>query len=138
MTPLQFARAECSNHHEDGSCQGLGIKDDGSIYSFGSKPKCVVGLDQRCQFFEDCVIPIGTELTSARNVQVAKDRDEARKQYRRDSNAPMATTLNARACPQCNKRSLEKAKRLCYVCREGNRKQNNRERARKHRNGSGT
>jgi len=58
MTPFQFAKAECSNYI-DGACKGIGINDDGTQFSFGPKPKCVLSNSgTRCAFFEECVLPM--------------------------------------------------------------------------------
>ena len=69
MIKLQFAKAECSNYdQQNGSCKGIGIKDDGTLFMFGRKPACVLGNRIPCCYFEECVLPMGIELSNARNV----------------------------------------------------------------------
>ena len=115
MTPLQVARAECANFDPTTSgCKGIGIKDDGSLFMFGAKPACVLGNRQPCAYFEELILPMGIECCNARNVQRAKDRDEARDLYARF--APAFSKAEGRVCPACNERLLEPHKRLCYLC----------------------
>ncbi len=123
MTPLQFAKAECSNF-DAGTCKGIGIKDDGSLYSFGAKPKCVLGTPGiRCEFFEECVAPMAGRMG---NPRLNQDYTEAAKVYRTAANVP---TQPKRACPGCG-RDLEPRRRFCYVCADSRQKQANRERTR--------
>ncbi len=116
MTPLQFAKASCSNWEWNGACAGIGISDDGSLYSFGRKPKCVLGTTERCQFFEECVMPTTENLDTARGQQLAKEHEQARKLYRLNTGARQLGGQTGRICPQCKDRELEPYRRLCYVC----------------------
>lgn len=88
VTPLQFAKEQCSNYQRDGSCLGMGIRDDGSGYSFGRKAKCVLDTKERCAFFEACVIRMGVRPGDATNAtqrtrleKLKADRDEAKRLY---------------------------------------------------------
>lgn len=47
-TPLQMAKAECANYESDGSCHGVGMR----------YPKCMLADGKRCQYFEECVLPL--------------------------------------------------------------------------------
>lgn len=114
MTPLQFAKEQCANFEPDGSCKGIGIRDDGSLFSFGKKPKCVLGIPGiRCQYFEECVAPMGFEDPRQR-----EERNEAVRLYRKSSNAPKFAHQTGRICPDCQERELEPRRRYCYVCSE--------------------
>lgn len=129
MTPLQFAKAECSNYEQsNGSCKGIGIKDDGSLYSFGAKPQCVLGTKGvRCLFFEECVAPLANRVEQPIRAHEYK---EAVTEYRITANVPKTVD---RSCPGCG-RELEPKKRLCYVCRKQARKASTRRAVSKTRN----
>ncbi len=128
MTPLQFAKAECSNYNQDsGACRGININNDGSMSSFRSKPKCVLAQSGiRCVFFEECVAPMATktEISLLRH-----EYSEALTEYRLTSNVPKSVD---RTCV-CG-RELEPRKRLCYVCRKTARKSSTRRAVAKTRN----
>lgn len=129
MTPLQFARAECSNFEHDGSCKGLLIANDGRITRMKDVPaKCVLSSPKvRCPFFEECVLPLAKRIDTSRADQLTrrKEYEEAEHQYRISTGIMKAAT---RACPKCG-RQLEHRARLCYVCREEAAKASNAQRA---------
>jgi hypothetical protein len=123
-TPLQFAKEQCANFEHDGSCKGIGIKDDGSLYSFGKKPACVlIDRKARCQYFEECVLPMGIDPCNARNVIRAQERQEALKLY--SKNSPKLASGSGKLCPECRMRELDRGHRFCYVCAEKRRKASN-------------
>lgn len=111
MTPLQFAKEQCSNYQPDGSCLGMGIRDDGSAYSFGRKPRCVLADRQRCLFFEECVLPTHRENLILRQ-QVAD--------VKADYLHSIGVVHKGRVCPQCQMRILEPRRRLCGHCASKN------------------
>jgi hypothetical protein len=116
MTPLQFAIAECSNYRQ-GACQGIGIKDDGSLYSFGAKPACVlVDRKARCAYFETCVLPMHFDDSSQAGQVRAKSHQEAVRLYAAwtSGHKPSKHPI----CPHCTKREIEPPKRFCYQCAE--------------------
>lgn len=132
MTPHQFARAECANYDQSiGACKGIGIKDDGSLFSFGRKPACVLANRSPCPYFEECVLPMGIDPANARNLVRIKERDGARYLYAQFS--PTYSKHTGRICPACNERNLEPRRRLCYVCSDANRRATKRESDRKTR-----
>lgn len=119
MSPLQFAKEQCSNYESDGACSGVGIRDTGELYSFGRKPKCVLGFaGMRCPYFEECVAPMGFEDPRKR-----EHRNEAVRLYRLTANAPKFAHQTGRMCPICKTRELEPRKQFCYVCSENRRKE---------------
>lgn len=122
MTPLQFAKAECANFDLDGSCKGIGIRNDGSLYSFGRQPTCrLKQSSEPCQYFEECVLPMGFDTTSAVGLAKAKEREQALREYA--VNAPLLARQSGRLCPDCRERELEPGHRFCYACAANRRKQ---------------
>lgn len=120
MTPLQFAREQCSNFQSDGSCLGMGIRDDGSAYSFGKKSQCVLSEKKTCKFFEECVLPMGIDPVNARNETRLAEKNEAIRLYASQNEKSLGRMLSkgtGRLCPRCRKRELEPGKQVCYVCR---------------------
>lgn len=118
MTPLQFAKEQCANYRSDGGCDGIGVKGDGSVFMFGAKPKCVLAVNQRCVYFEECVLPMGFEDPKLRQI-----RQDVEKDYRRSTGAHKVGGQTGRICPQCQVRELEPRRRLCYQCAAENLKQ---------------
>jgi hypothetical protein len=130
MTPLQFAAQECSNYEHDkdnlGACKGIGIRNNGSLYSFGAKPKCVLATPGvRCAFFEECVIPMGIE-----DAHRHEARNQAVRVYRKATSAPKFAHQAGRICPRCKTRELEPRRQFCYVCSEAKQREANRNRQR--------
>lgn len=113
MTPFQFAKEQCSNYQADGSCLGVGIRDNGRLYSFGKKAKCLLADGQRCQFFEDCVLPMGFEDPIKR---------QQASEMKADYLHSIGVTHKGRVCPQCNMRILAPRARLCGQCAVKNRR----------------
>jgi hypothetical protein len=124
MTPVQFAKEQCSNYQGDCSCLGMGINDDGTPRSFGAKPKCVLHDKGRCQFFEDCVLPMGIDPVNKTNEVRREEQQEAIKIYGRwHGTLNRITAKSGRVCPRCRKRELDSGKQLCYVCRDERRQE---------------
>lgn len=123
MTPFQFAKEQCSNFN-NGACAGIGIKDDGSAYCFGAKPACVLGTrGVRCEYFEQCVLPMDIEPCNARNIIRRQEQQDMAKMYRRETGAAKPGGHTGRICPQCQHRELEPRRRLCYECASQNKRQ---------------
>jgi hypothetical protein len=122
MTPFQFARAECANYdQQNGACKGLGIKDDGSLFSFGSKPACVLSdRKARCAYFETCVLPMHFDASSQAGQVRAKAHQEAVNLYVAGTTGQ--TKSKRPICPHCRKREIEPPKRFCYQCAEDRKK----------------
>jgi hypothetical protein len=118
MTPLQFARAECSNLDQStGACKGIGINKDGSLFSFGSKPACVLSdRTARCAYFEECVLPMHFDTTSLAGQARAKAHQEAVNAYAAGTTGQ--TKSKRPICPHCRRREIEPPKRFCYQCAE--------------------
>jgi hypothetical protein len=132
MTPLQFAKAECANlEHDNGGCKGIGIRDDGSSFSFGRKPACLLVNKARCQYFEECVLPMGIETSTAAGQVQARHLAEVKRLYAFDT--PGFSKKKCRKCQACRRREVEPRKRLCYVCAEASRKESNRRTQRERR-----
>lgn len=121
MTPHQFARAECANFDQtNGACKGIGIKDDGSLFSFGAKPQCVLVDRQPCPYFEECVLPMNIEPCNAVNKVRAGHLAEAKHIYAQFS--PNYRKTKPRKCRACNRRPVTGGKRYCPECAEARRR----------------
>lgn len=55
MTPHQFANANCANLR-DGTCMGIGIRDNGSLFRMWKPKPCDVNF-KRCVYFEESLAP---------------------------------------------------------------------------------
>lgn len=119
MTPLQLAAQECANH-DRGTCHGVHIGDRGEITYCSPKPRCILGGDARCGYFEECVAPMASMVTDTRRaVEIQAALQEYRKQTRQRE--PIA-----RKCPDCGGAVLWR-KRFCPVCAGKRRKATYRE-----------
>lgn len=132
MTPLQFAREQCANFENGGSCAGIGIREDGSLYMFGKKAVCLLSNKDRCQYFEECVLPVHPYMQSSQGQVFAKHLAEARRMYSRM--VPGFNRNPGRKCIACKRREVEAYKRLCYECAEKRKKASKRESQRNRRN----
>src|ERR1051326_1042140 len=110
MTPLQGARNHCANYQPDGSCLGIGIKEDGSLSRFQpAGTKCLLAQPGvRCQYFEECVMPM--EKSAWKSPLEQNQFAEAVRDYRLRSGA---LSLARRICPVCQARELEPRHQLC-------------------------
>ena len=73
MTAFQVAKAECVNCDAAGTCAGIGIADDLSLYRFRQEGKCYLAEQpiKRCVHFEQCVVPLAqARLRSAATTAV--------------------------------------------------------------------
>jgi hypothetical protein len=68
MNPRQLATAHCANIRNGPPCQGIGIRDDGSLFRLWKAKPCDVNR-VRCSYFEECVAP------SIRGMQHGPTRD---------------------------------------------------------------
>jgi hypothetical protein len=111
MTPLQIAHAHCANWRKDNdACLGAIIDDDLQIRRCIPKPRCVVGTPgQRCQYFEECVLPMARSI---HDPNYRQQFEEGVRQYRLAANIK---TGIGRPCPVCG-RWMEPGRRFCPVC----------------------
>lgn len=57
MTALQLAKQECANYESDGTCNGLDIRPDGTLFAMDCiGEKCLIARGERCRYFEDAVL----------------------------------------------------------------------------------
>jgi hypothetical protein len=137
MTPLQLAKAECANCDGSGNCQGIGIKDDLSLYQFRQSGRCYLAPDkkgkiQACRCFEECVLPMLPKLEphiQGRSPQQIAGMREAGHAYEMAvMPIPTARYAKCRGCQQ----NVTAPKRLCSRCAKRRKLQsNNRSRMRK-------
>lgn len=116
MTPLQFAKSQCANFEKhDGSCKGIGIHDNGYLFSFDRKPSCVLtDRKTRCPYFEQCVLPMHFDSPSAAGLAQARSHQEAVNLYAAYTQETKRSKLPL--CPMCRRREIEPSKRFCYQC----------------------
>jgi len=76
MTPLQAAKAHCDNYQSDGSCLGIRLRDDLSMYRFRKEGlPCLLCDGQRCPHFEEIMTP----MRMSRETAEAKARADSKK-----------------------------------------------------------
>ena len=109
MKTSSFVREECANHMTDGSCIGAKFDDHLRHRGFTPRSKCLVIADKRCQYFEECVMPLAD---IAEDPQHAADWRGAVAAYRRKHNLGLD---EGRACPGCGEK-LTARKRICPAC----------------------
>jgi len=115
MTPLQAVRARCSNYQLDGSCLGIALGDNLSMYRFGKEGlPCLLCSGQRCLFFEETIVPMRLEQPAE-----AKSLASAVNTYRRKHRLQSLR----RFCPGCGETPLLARQRLCANCRAQHRRQ---------------
>jgi len=115
MTPLQAVRARCSNYQLDGSCLGIALGDNLSMYRFGKEGlPCLLCSGQRCSYFEEIVIPVRPELPIR-----AKSLASAVNAYQRKHRLQSLV----RFCPGCDETPLLARQKLCENCRGQHRRE---------------
>ena len=121
MTPLQLAKAECANCDGEGNCQGIGIKEDLSLYRFRQPGRCYLAPDGKgkiaaCRYFEECVLPMLPKLEPhihGRSPQQIANLREARHAYEM-AVMPIPTSKYAK-CSSCSAKVIP-PRRLCVKC----------------------
>ena len=139
MTPYQLARDLCCNFDPSSNCTGGGFKslpaDPIHTYDLPTmdKPCVLTKLDQRCEFFERCVLPACDDARGATDRQHAS-RLDARRQYL-DKFPLKRFASTSRTC-ECGK-SIGKRARFCESCKARKRSESaRRSRDRKKRSGA--
>ena len=118
MTPLQLAKTECCNCRPDATCAGITYRStDGRFWQsallHAEKP-CVVA-EERCEFFERCVLPLVDQAPPSDDARLQASRMKAREQYRRKHNLPGRQSAHLRTCPDCGG-ELAPRRRVCPAC----------------------
>jgi len=139
MTPLQLANAECANLR-DSTCQGIGIRDNGSLLRLWKPKPCDVN-SCRCIYFEDSV------AAGIRSMPSGPKRDswlKAIESYLKNLNplqrGPSKTIIfgdhpdeaienmaQTKSCQKCQK-PVEGIRRFCPSCADENQRAANRNR----------
>jgi hypothetical protein len=117
MTPLQLAKAECANCDCNGNCQGVGIRDDLSLYFFRVPGRCYLADKpiQRCTYFEETIHPLPERMEKGdakQNKRIA-DYQQAVFNYKRQ----LAISQNGfyRKCRDCGKQ-IPRSRIFCPEC----------------------
>ena len=117
MTPLQVAKAECANCDAAGNCQGIGIRDDLSLYLFRQPGRCYLADKpiRRCAYFEETLIPLPERMEKgdARQNKRIKDYQQSVFDYKRQ----LAISQNGfyRKCRDCGER-ISRSRIFCSDC----------------------
>jgi hypothetical protein len=130
MTALQIAYAHCANWRKDGKgCLGAMIDDDLQIRRIHGRPKCLLGTPgERCEYFEECVAPMGPSIYDARQ---RAEFEAAVRDYRLAAKLPAA---EERPCPVCGG-PIGKGRRFCDECAAAKRREATRRAVQRHRVG---
>ena len=115
MTPLRAARAHCANYQPDGSCLGIALGGDLSMYRFRKEGlPCLLCSGERCSYFEEIIVPMRLELPAQ-----AKSLASAVNAYQRKHQLQSLV----RFCPECHETPLLARQRLCANCRTQHRRE---------------
>src|SRR5258708_390394 len=119
------AKQHCANWCRGGTCVGVGFDIYTGRHFFITKEgsPCLLGLDQRCPYFEKRVLPMETrrEKDWPTVVQGAAFREAARI-YHLTFPETVAVQPTTRKCPDCGKHRISPRKRCCTECRMRRRK----------------
>lgn len=107
MTPLQLAHAECANWN-NGACDGMRFDDNLAPLPGKALPKCLLASGQRCDYFEECVLPMAAMVSDPAR---AKAYLAAAADYKFQHHI----SGHARRCPDCGG-PLPARKKFCADC----------------------
>jgi hypothetical protein len=118
----KLAETYCANWCRGGSCEGAGFDSTGRHIRWRKAGQpCLLGLGQRCPYFETAVLPM-----ERRSVWPTTTQGEAFRKtaglYHSAFPETEAAEPEIRKCPDCGKRSVEPRKRYCTQCRNRRRK----------------
>jgi hypothetical protein len=97
MTPLEMAKTQCPNYAFDG-CDNIMILDDLRLVRRDPLQRCLIALGKRCDYFEECVLPI-TTVDPHRHKEVAEAVESYRKLHdlgQKDAKKPKSLTTKSR------------------------------------------
>jgi hypothetical protein len=121
----KLAEKYCANWCKGGICEGaeVDLKTGRHFRWRRAGCPCLLGLDQRCPYFEQSVLPM--EQRKERDWPAFAEGEAFRKAARLyHSVFPETATVTpeVRKCPDCGKRSVEPKKQYCVQCRIRRRK----------------
>ena len=121
MRLVELARDHCANWRKDGKgCLGAIIDDDLQIRRCTPRLVCLLtSPGQRCQYFEECVMPM------ARSIEDPVYRQQFEDAVRLYKAAAALAYADERACPVCGK-PMEPRRRFCHVCAKARHRANQR------------
>src|SRR5215469_4085244 len=114
MTPLQAARAHCDNYQTDRSCLGLGNRDDLTLFRFRQEGlRCLLEDGQRCQHFEEIVVPMRMSRETAEATVRAEAKEKAVRTYLAFHKLVATKTAAKKVCRECRRVEVEGGQRFC-------------------------
>ena len=138
MTPYQFAKRECANFNNDGSCLGVkpeDLVDCGQRKLLTPRDKCVLyGTVERCRYFEEIILPLADKESPVDEPGLQFKRMAARDTYYA-TRGMVQKKIEQRVCEYGA--LLEKRKRVCSECRARRRRETKRKHMREIREGCG-
>lgn len=136
MTPLQFAKDECSDYLPNGACLGIPVRhltDNNGPVKAAALKKCLVAEYAPCPYFEKCVLPLADCASPKNNPRLQRNRIQARLAYwamvatpttgidgkplmkRRGKGGRPNKPAARRGCPSCGA-PLARGRRYCQRC----------------------
>ena len=112
MSPFQMAKAECAAMVDNG-CDGMRIDNALKVTQVKGLKRCLLLDDQRCPYFEACVMPMAAMVTDPVRSQSLMDAASAYRIMHRISDV-------VRQC-ECG-RPLPARRRMCADCAAKRRK----------------
>jgi hypothetical protein len=130
----RLAEGHCMNFLRGGTCEGADTdpRTGRHLRWRQAGGRCLLGLDCRCPYFEQAILPMESRKEWPTPLQGEAFRKAARL-YHSVFPETVVTTPEVRKCPDCGKRSVEPRKRYCAECRTRRRKATDSENHRNHR-----
>src|SRR5262245_44168879 len=119
MTLLGAAKAHCDNYQTDGSCLGIRIRDDLSLYRFRKEGlPCLLADRERCPHFEEIVVPMRMSYETPQATLRAKAKEAAVSAYLKLHKLITQKIEAKRECRECRRVGVNGNQLFCYKCSE--------------------
>ena len=119
MTPLQAVKAHCDNYQSDGTCLGIRIRDDLSLYRFRHEGlPCLLADRKRCEHFEEIVVPMKMSYETPESTVRAKSKEKSVSTYLKLHKLIPQKTEAKRVCRECRRVEVNGNQIFCYKCSE--------------------
>jgi hypothetical protein len=117
MRSLRAARAHCDNFQTDGSCLGIRIRDDFSLYRFRKEGlRCLLADRERCPHFEEIVVPMRMSYETPQATLRAKAKEAAVSAYLKLHKLIPQKIEAKRVCRECRRIEVNGNQVFCYKC----------------------